>query len=379
MKKFVIILDALKKNKIEIIKNILNTDIEYIEVIPPFTFEPDASYLCGKNPEDSNAGLKYWKRDNNNLDWQIKFINLLPNKPYILRKFINYALSKINFDSLKSYKNSYGHIPFHFLKYFELSKPINLFKKTEYPDPITIFNFIEKEYLYFGVPYHSGKIKTIKKLINFEKLKNYDLIFLYISDLDATGHKYGGNSSEYDNKLKEIFIFLKEIFNSFNNNVSFVIFGDHGMTNVSKYIDIEKILKKLPLTIKKDYIYFLDSTMARFWFFNNNAKKIIFESLSQIKDGSWITDEDKNIYKINYKHNKFGDAIWWVNEGNSIISPNFWQGNKKLKGMHGYKKEVSENHTCIISNKVKFNDKTYPLSMIELFEILKDFIITKNG
>ena len=33
-----------------------------------------------------------------------------------------------------------------------------------------------------------------------------------------------------------------------------------------------------------------------------------------------------------------------------LITPNFWQSNKKLKGMHGYRDESVENHTCVLSN-----------------------------
>ncbi|MBI9054682.1 MAG: alkaline phosphatase family protein [Bacteroidales bacterium] len=374
MKKFIFILDALKANQLGLIQLNMSEKVHAVNVIPPFSFEPDASYLCGLHPEESNAGLKYWKTKNVNNSKIFHLLQILPNRPRIVRKIINKILKKTPLPSLKKYKNNYACIPFKMLKYFELSNESELFQKSSGSMPSTIFDSIQGDYCYMGVPYTSGQLDYIKTNLTQDKLKQYNTFFIYISDLDNTGHKYGGISAEYDTKLTEIIHYIKSVVTSFDKEeqVNYIIFGDHGMVNVKKYINLERILKKLPLQIEKDYIYFLDSTMARFWFYNEKAEKLIYHALAELEGGSWINDEDKTQYKIRYNHNKFGDAIWWVND-ESIISPNFWQCEKKIKGMHGYRKNVNENHTCVISNQKLYNS-TDTIEMIELNQILETFL-----
>ena len=165
---------------------------------------------------------------------------------------------------------------------------------------------------------------------------------------------------------------LIDQFEKVNKEVKYVIFGDHGMVNINRYIDVKKIIKNLPLKEETDYIYFLDSTLARFWFKNEKSKKIIMDTFSEIPEGSWINEKEIKDYKIKYNHNKFGDAIWWVHD-KTIISPNFWQCEKKLKGMHGYRKQVHENHTCLITNDNNITNKN-AIEMIEIYTILKKFL-----
>ena len=97
--------------------------------------------------------------------------------------------------------------------------------------------------------------------------------------------------------------------------------------------------------------------------------------LSNSSYGRWIDESDKYRYKINYKHNKFGDAMWWANDG-VLISPNFWQSNRFLKGMHGYRDNSLDNHTAVLTNNRQYinslNSET--IDMVELHKIILDFI-----
>ena len=276
---------------------------------------------------------------------------------------------------MNKYQGNFGNIPLKYLPYFELSLPENLFDAGTKFHYETIFNILKnknQKYLYLGTPNTSGKLSFIKNNLIERYLLKFDIFFLFIGDLDFIGHKYGGNSKEYNLKLKEILEFINEIERFFIKNkspYSFLLFGDHGMVDVNYVINIQEMLVTLPLKTGKDYIYFLDSTMARFWFFNQKAQNVIFNSIPNSNSGRWISDEEKRIYHINYHHNKFGDAIWWAN-GGTIISPNFWQGKKLKKGMHGYRSDVSENHTCLIAD-TKYEYSDISLNMVEVNKILK--------
>ena len=53
---------------------------------------------------------------------------------------------------------------------------------------------------------------------------------------------------------------------------SLVVSSDHGMTPVTNHTDLVGEVAKLGLRMPQDYLAVYDSTMARFWFFNETAR-----------------------------------------------------------------------------------------------------------
>jgi hypothetical protein len=380
MKKVIIILDALKDTSV-FYKNHLFNNYYKSTILPPFSFEPDAAYLTGYSPEDTDSGTMYWFDPPTSKFNGVPFLRFLPERPSFVKKigkrYVSITLRLLNKIS-NDEKENLGMIPFNVLPNFSLSHDMNLFNPSVKFKYETIFNKLKKKnkkYTYLGIPFTSGNLEFIKNNLTDELLLKNDILFLYISDLDHIGHTYGGSSDKYEIKLNEIIKYISFIKNKFDiNNLSadFLIFGDHGMVDVKQVIDIEEILSKLPLKKERDYTYFLDSTLARFWYKNEKVKGIINNSLRNDKFGSWINSNDRRKYQINYNHNKFGDDIWWAS-GGTLISPNFWQGKDFIKGMHGYRNEVVENNTMILSD-LKFNVSKDRISMMEVHKVLLDFL-----
>lgn len=372
MKKIVFIVDALKN-----IDNWKRYKMASKKIIkPPFSFEPDAAYLCGKAPEDTDSGTLFWFDPENSRFKDIKKVsNFLPNNPLLIKKIFKKIVVRYLNQKGTLIKKDIGLIPFDFLPFFDFSEEHNLFDPTVSYKFKTIFNKLgENNYYYIGVPISSGKLHEIKKTINKEILKKFDIFFIYIGDLDYIGHRFGGSSQKYQEKIDEIFKYIinfEKFYGYTEQRFKKIVFGDHGMVDIQRTFNIQKILKNLRLKEKIDYLYFLDSTLARFWFFNERAKKIILEAIPNNEFGSWISNEEKNIYKINYRHNKFGDAIWWAN-GGTLIVPNFWQ-RKVLKGMHGYRNDEINNYTMIIGD-FKYKNGTEYITMMDVHSILIDFL-----
>tara|TARA_B100001142_G_C14327551_1_gene652834 strand:- start:1075 stop:2214 length:1140 start_codon:yes stop_codon:yes gene_type:complete len=376
--KIIFILDALRFKSIDILRKNINSKTLCKDVYPPFSFEPDAAYLCGLYPEDSNAGMKIWKKNNYNNNLLFNLLSFIPYNGKLYRQILNKILKITSYRYLKDFNGNIGCIPFNLLKYFELSEKNNLFSKSNKHNMNTIFDFIDSEYSYTGVPFSSGMLNSIKKKFNIKTIKKYKYHFFYISDLDKIGHKYGPDSNEYKLKMKEVTIYINSILKyaeKKDGNVDFLIFGDHGMVNIKYTINIQKILNSLDLQVETDYIYFLDSTVARFWFLNERAKNKIIDSLSNNQFGDWVSKEDKEKYRINYNHNRYGDATWWANDG-VLISPNFWQSSRKLKGMHGYRNNSLDNHTCVVTNRGDLFDykKNNSIDMVSLNKIILKFL-----
>lgn len=380
MKKFVVIIDALKD--VDTFKDSkIFKKYQKNTVLPPFSFKPESSFLTGYPPEKTDSGTMYIMDKKSSNFKNIFFTRFLPEKPDILRKIIKVILLKyLKFvKKINSYKKiNIGFIPFKLLSNFALSQDFNLFDSNCNFKYDTIFNKLKrkgKKYLYVGEPFMSGRLENIKENLLQSELDNNSLFFIYITDLDTIGHEFGGNSKEYSQQLNKIITFLEEIaiyLKSKNSTYEFLIFGDHGMVDVKRTINIKQKIENTNLNLNKDYIYFLDSTLARFWFRNEKVKNKIKEIISNDKYGEWISNEQKKEYQINFQHNKFGEEIWWAS-GGTLISPNFWQGTNFIKGMHGYKDEVKENNTMILYKKdTNLNNDT--ISMMELNKLLIEFL-----
>ena len=158
--------------------------------------------------------------------------------------------------------------------------------------------------------------------------------------------------------------------------VHILVIGDHGMMEVKQHIDILSELKKLSVTLEKDFLVFLDSTMARFWFFSERAEDLITDMLDDLEGGHIISQQEKDKYHLNYSHNKFGDIIFLVDPG-VLIFPNFYQNRKPVKGMHGYAPETPEQQSALLihSSKVKEPKKfEKPADMRRVFPTLLDLL-----
>lgn len=139
---------------------------------------------------------------------------------------------------------------------------------------------------------------SVKKKLNFGK--NYLRIG---DDLDKLAHKYGTKSEEVKTCIKKIDNRLKKM--DFD-----LIMSDHGMVDIKETISV-------PFSEK----CFIDSILARYW-----------GNIEDIKNKLPL-----NKGKIIKWNKKYGDLIFLANPG-IIISPNYLQGKKVAKAMHGYNK-----------------------------------------
>jgi hypothetical protein len=350
----------------------------YKTLIPPFGFEPDGAYLTGLEPEEYNGGTHFVLRKS---DYTIPFSSYLPKildrldiyTQYPIRKLYQKLISKYSEYERIKYQPFIGYIPFQLLKYFDFCDHF-LTNSPYYPnEKESLFDILRKKnikYFYHAPPMYKCSCSNLLARVKSELDSSYKFAYLFIADLDIVGHKYGPDSLErkltskiVDDTLHEIFLHLEKKFSSIN----IIAFGDHGMVNVINTIDFRPIIGSLGLRLGVDYVYFLDSTFARFWVFNDNARFEIINKLRLLPLGKVISETERNFYHINFKDNRFGDIIFWV-DGGTMIFPNFWHIRNKKKGMHGYRREVVENHAALITN-FKLNNNLESKEFIEMKEI----------
>lgn len=156
----------------------------------------------------------------------------------------------------------------------------------------------------------TGKI-PLKQLYKFEMVdskeswKNLKVDYVYLSNVDVAGHKFGTKSKELIKEIKKIDKKISKI--NFD-----VILSDHGMMDVKKIISV--------LFTEN---CFIDSDMARYW--GNEKELEEIKKRLPLDEGRILDWPDKN----------YGQLIFLATPG-VLISPNYWYGKEIIKGMHGY-------------------------------------------
>jgi len=74
--------------------------------------------------------------------------------------------------------------------------------------------------------------------------------------------------------------------------------------------------------------------MARFWFFNENARRAVVQLLQGIPQGRILPNEELRALGTLFPDRRFGELIFLVKEGVLIVPSDM--GERPIRAMHGY-------------------------------------------
>ena len=368
--------DFITKRDSPFLSSLLNNGVGG-EIKEPFAFIMHPTWFAGLYPETSGKSLVYWYSPHASPYKFTRFIPLLGDKILMLRK----GLDKIvRYTSRYSYGTA-PHVPLNMLKYFDFADKLPPWNPN-YSPQTTLFDLLREnklKWLFIGYPGSDQRTSAIWNKFQIEITSDMSFVWLHFAETDLAEHEYGPMSNKRKKKLKEIDETIEKIWDKLNNifdEVNMLVFGDHGAVEVKKTVNIEGELKSLDLKVGKDYIHFLDSTIARFWFKNDIAKSKVTEMLKEFRDGKILTKQDFIRYKANFSHTKYGEFMWIANEG-TLILPNFWQGNSPVKGMHGYLSDVKDNQAAFVLSSRMVDERVKlknPCEMVDVFPTILELM-----
>lgn len=187
---------------------------------------------------------------------------------------------------------------------------------------------------------------------------NSDFLFIIAGDGDYYGHRFGPEHKITMDKLYVLLRILMRIirYGKFDN---IIIFGDHGMSPVKGILDVTQLIRILmnELVLGLDFLMFIDSTMIRFWTFNQSKKDIIKEKIIEatrrlFNEKIGIIDErNAPLYDVPIPTLFYGDIVIFA-KGGYIFYPSFWlpYNKSKLKGSHGYESEYEYSMAALLTN-----------------------------
>lgn len=164
-----------------------------------------------------------------------------------------------------------------------------------------------------------------------------DLVFCYTADLDARLHREGTAGAGVRERLLRYDAWLREAARGAaarGEELRLVLLSDHGMVDVRGSVDVPGTLARLASRWPRDYVPFLDSTFARFWWRSAAARREVRDALAGLGAGHWLTAEETARAGVRFPAGDYGDDVFLLDPG-VLMLPSF-MGATALAGMHGY-------------------------------------------
>src|SRR5687767_7993373 len=275
------------------------------------------------------------------------------------RRIVRRQLSKLVKAQMKfrGYFDLYN-IPFEHIAEFDFSEKKSPLKPGGMNCGTNIFDYLEEH----DIAYHSSEPEkpeahNTAALLRDIQAERMDFAFVYWPELDGLLHAVGNQSEripaklrEYDQRIEGVLAAALQHY----SEVRLYIFGDHGMANCNELLDLRAKVRSLEVKMGRDYAVVYDSTMARFWFFNERARTAVTQLLNTVPEGRIISDEELKEIGTFFPDGQFGELIFLVKEGVLIVPSDM--GERPIRAMHGYHPTDKHSYAALCTNQINLPD-----------------------
>lgn len=351
------------------------------DLVPTFGFEPDFAYLAGLYPDEANGGAQFIRSPATSCFRSARFIPEICNRlPRLPQKVLRKGLQRLACRDAGSPFVTPAMIPFSQLPCFDVAMRRPLDAANLWPRS-TVFDLLratQRPWLSHWAPRWRVDITAVVERADRELHLPLDLAFFHVGNLDRVGHAAGPDSIERRTEMTRVDAGVRQVYELARQrfpSLHILVFGDHGMVSVQRSLNVSGALAQLAARPGRDYEVFLDSTMARFWFFSDTARREIRSMLSELTDGRVLSSADLDHYHLKYIDNRFGDLLYVAAPG-VLVSPNYYQGSAAIRGMHGYLPEVRDQQSAMIlhGEGVRLARLSSPVDMRRLFPTMLDLL-----
>jgi hypothetical protein len=312
------------------------------------------SILSGRWP-DEHRNWCYFVHDPKNSPFKsLRWLRWLPSKITGRRIFRRWLSKFVKVQlSFRGYFDLYN-IPFKHIAEYDFTEKKSPLQPGGMNVGPNIFDFLEHQKISYHV---SAPQKTeeqnLNALMSDIRRENIDFAFLYWPALDGLLHGVGNQSPLVPQKLREYEKWIRELLAVAGEHyaeVRLYIFSDHGMANCDVLLDLKAKIEPLPLRLGKDYSVVYDSTMARFWFFNERARQEITAALKAIPQGRILPEAELKTLRAP-TDGYFGELIFLADEGVLIVPSHM--GERPIRGMHGYHPSEKHSYAMLCANQAE--------------------------
>ncbi|MFQ6080474.1 MAG: alkaline phosphatase family protein [Candidatus Bathyarchaeia archaeon] len=344
-----------------------------------------ATIFTGTYPDVHGYWIKYSFRPENspfNFLKNLKFFDHIPDN--LAKRAFRFALSIMLGEAIALKHNcsaiSADNIPFGIAPFFDATLRKDMISLGAFGNVPSLFDVLVKHDILFGLVSSMilrdklGKraLKVLKRL-----RQNTQFIFVYLDHLDFAAHRYGISSRRFRCILRYIDALIEDIITTvekrFDGEFLFIIFSDHGMAEVKKFINFEKMI--FDKRFGKDYIFFLDSTMVRIWYLNEAVKEEIRERFSKLPYGSFLSQGERASLRISFNQRYYGDDVYLLKPGYSIF-PDFmsWLKPRAMHAYHPNHRSQLGIFICSDGEAVRFNANQMFVKPVDIMPTILDIL-----
>ena len=163
------------------------------------------------------------------------------------------------------------------------------------------------------------------------------VLFLYLSGLDHHLHFHVHEPDSVTAMLAWYEAGLRRVWEAATRarrDVRLFVFSDHGMTPIRWTYDLRRDVQALGLRVQTDYLPAYDSTMARFWVWNEQARHALTGLLTDHPCGRLLGPTELQRLGVWFEDGRYYHLLFLLKPG-MLLSPSD-MGTVRFAGMHGY-------------------------------------------
>jgi hypothetical protein len=311
--------------------------------------------LTGRPPsETGHWNLFYYDPEGSPFRW-LRYISFLPDF-LINSRVARKILKELGRRALGMGKNFECCVNPRLMPYFNWLEKRNIFDRCGISEAPSIFDdFAERGIPYRVYTYHDASDSEIVGQAMKDLSSNEaDFYFVYLCELDMFLHMNCGDSDGLRSRLKWYEAALRRLMNAASevaDEVVFTVCSDHGMAPVRDHFDLVEVIGKLNLKMPADYLAVYDSTMARFWFFNEESRRKVVTTLNEISNGRILPEDELRRLGIWFPDQRYGQLVFLLNPGVMLTRSDFNGRSWTPLGMHGYDPEDPWSDAILLSNR----------------------------
>ncbi len=311
--------------------------------------------LTGLMPERHGHWNLFYYDPQHSPFWWLKALNWLPNR-MLDNRYGRKLLKELGRRVLGLGPTFECCVSPRLLPYFNFSERRDIYTPKGIENAPSLFDELERE----GRGYH---VYTYHQCSDAEILRrarrdiaetDATLFFLYLCEVDGFLHMHCKEPAAIDQKLQWYDQQLREIFDVARKRdpeAWLMVCSDHGMTPVTQHADLVGEVTKLGLRMPQDYLAVYDSTMARFWFFNNGARERVTALMQSLSCGQVLSRQELDKFGLHFPDDRYGELIFLLHPGWMVAESDFNGKGWFPEGMHGYHPDDSYSDAIFLSSE----------------------------
>ncbi len=328
------------------------------------------SIVSGRWPEE-HRNWSYFVYDPQNSPFKfLRPLRWLP-KAVTSRRIFRRWLTKLVRRQLRfqGYFDLYN-IPFEHITLYDFSEKKSPLRPKGMNRGPNIFDLLQQK----GI-YHYASDPDLTEEQNYPQLLaaiaggKIDFAFSYWPGLDGLLHSVGNQSPQVPAKLRLYEDWIQKVVDTARQHyeeVHLYVFSDHGMANCDELLDLKSKIEALPVKLGKDYAVVYDSTMARFWFFNEEARSSVTKALQKVPEGRIVPDQELKELRAYFPDRYFGETIFLVREGVLIVPSHM--GERPIRAMHGYHPSEKHSFATLFTNQPRISEEI--VSIPDIYKLM---------